>query len=63
MFILILALLFGAAVLVYTLKSLNRAKEANGDAKIVKVLKMIVLAEALIYCLLFVFVFLKTLFM
>ena len=63
MFILILALLFGAAVLVYTKKSLDKAQAANSDSKLVRILKLVVLGEVLLYLLLFIFVFLKTLFM
>ena len=63
MFILILALLFGAAVLVYTKKSLENAKKENSDSKAVRILKLVVFGEALLYTVLFIFVFLKTLFM
>lgn len=63
MFILILALIFGAAVLFLTIRSFNRAKENGGDSKLVSILRYVVMAEALIYVVLFAFVFIKTLFM
>ena len=62
MFIIILALLFGVAVLFYTKKCIDKAK-ASGDTKLAKILKLVVLAEALLYTVIFIFVFLKTLFM
>lgn len=63
MFILILALIFGAAVLYFTIRSFNRAKESGGDSKLVSILRFVVMGEALIYVVLFAFVFIKTLFM
>lgn len=63
MFILILALVFGAAVLYFTIRSYNTAKENGSDSRLITVLKLVVLAESLIYVVLFAFVFLKTLFM
>lgn len=63
MFILILALIFGAAVLYFTIRSFNRAKESGGDSKLVSILRLVVLGEALIYVVLFAFVFIKTIFM
>ena len=63
MFILILALIFGAAVLFLTIRSFNRAKENGGSSKLVSILRYVVMAEALIYVVLFAFVFIKTLFM
>ena len=43
MFIIILALLFGVAVLFYTKKCLDKAK-ASGESKLAKILKYVVLA-------------------
>ena len=63
MFILILALIFGAAVLYFTIRSYNRAKGSGGDSKLINILKLVVLAESILYVVLFAFVFLKTLFM
>jgi len=63
MFILILALIFGAAVLYFTIRSYNNAKERGGDSKLITILRLVLLAEALIYVVIFAFVFLKTLFM
>ena len=63
MFILILALVFGAAVLYFTIRSFNKAKENGGDSRLVSILRYVVMAEALIYVVLFAFVFIKTLFM
>lgn len=63
MFILILALIFGAAVLYLTINSYNRAKESGSDSKLIKILKLVVIAESLIYVVLFAFVLMKTLFM
>lgn len=63
MFILILALVFGAAVLYFTIRSYNIAKENGSDSRLITVLKLVVLAESLVYVVLFAFVFLKTLFM
>ena len=62
MFIIILALLFGIAVLFYTKKCLDKA-QASGESKLAKILKYVVFAEALLYTVLFIFIFLKTLFM
>ena len=63
MIILILALIFGIAVFIFTLRSYNKGKEAGTDSKLVKILKLAVLLITLVYIVLFVFVFLKTLFM
>ncbi len=63
MFILILTLLFGAAVLWFTLRSYNKAKINGGDSKLVSILRLVVMFEALLYMVIFIFVFLKTLFM
>ena len=63
MFILILALVFGAAVLYFSIRSYNNAKESGRDSKFISILRLVVMAEALIYVVLFAFVFIKTLFM
>ncbi len=63
MFILILALIFGAAVLYFTIRSYNKAKENGGSSKLITILRFVVMAESLLYVVLFAFVFLKTLFM
>lgn len=63
MFILILTLIFGAAVLWFTLRSYNNAKANGGSNKLVSILRLVVLFEAVLYMVVFLFVFLKTLFM
>lgn len=63
MFILILTLIFGAAVLLFTLRSYNNAKANGGDSKLVSILRLAVLFVTLLYMVVFAFVFLKTLFM
>ena len=63
MIILILALLFGAAVLYFTAKSLKSAKANGSPSKIIYILKAAVLVETIIYLILFVLVFLRTLIM
>lgn len=62
MFILILALLFGAAVLAFSLYSFKKAKKSN-NSRLVSVLRLVVMFETLVYLLIFVYVFLKTLIM
>lgn len=63
MIILILALIFGAAVLVFTIRSFNKAKVAGTDTKLITILKLILMFEALLYVVIFAFVFFKTLVM
>lgn len=63
MIILILTLLFGAAVLAFSLKSLNKAKKNDSSDKVVTILKLVVIFEALVYLLIFGYVFLRTIFM
>ncbi|MDO4746071.1 MAG: hypothetical protein Q4B18_05925 [Bacillota bacterium] len=63
MIILILALIFGVAVFIFTLTRFNKAKAQGNDSKVVKALRLLVLFEALVYIAIFVFVFIKTLFM
>lgn len=63
MIILILTLIFGLAVLIFTAISLKKAKEKKTNGKIVTILKLVVLVETLVYLGLFVFVFIKTLMM
>ena len=63
MIILILALIFGVAVFIFTLNSFNKAKKKDGGSKLVTVLRLLVLFEALVYIAVFVFVFMKTLIM
>lgn len=62
MIILILTLLFGAAVLAFSLYSLKKAKK-NADGRLVTILRLIVIFEALVYLLIFVYVFFKTILM
>lgn len=62
MIILILALLFGAAVLAFSLYSFKKAKK-NSNSRLVSVLRLVVMFEALVYLLIFVYVFFKTLIM
>jgi len=63
MFILILALLFGIAVIAFTVAHLKKIKKNGGSSKLINILKLVVFGEAVIYTLLFVFVFIKTLIM
>lgn len=62
MIILILTLLFGAAVLAFSLYSLKKAKK-NADGRLVTILRLVVIFEALVYLLIFVYVFFKTILM
>ena len=62
MIILILTLLFGAAVLAFSLYSLKKAKKA-ADSKLITILRLVVIFEALIYLLVFGYVFFKTILM
>lgn len=57
--ILILALLFGVAVMVFLIVSMARNKKA-GNSKLVTVLKIIIAVETIIYLAVFVIVFIKT---
>ena len=63
MIILILALIFGLAVLVFSIHSLKRAKGKDGSSKIVTTLKLIVIFEALVYIAVFAYVFMRTMIM
>jgi len=64
MILLILALLFGIAVAIFVTAAMKKAKAKGGEtSKIVKVLKMVVLIEALVLAALFVIVLVKTMFM
>lgn len=62
MIILILTLLFGATVLAFSLYSLKKAKK-NADNKMITVLRLVVIFEALVYLLIFAYVFFKTILM
>lgn len=62
MIILILTLLFGAAVLAFSLYSLKKVKK-NADSKMITVLRLVVIFEALVYLLIFAYVFFKTILM
>ena len=64
MILLILALLFGIAVAIFVVRAMKKAKANGGESsRAVKVLKMIVLVEAVVLAALFVVVLVKTLFM
>ena len=64
MILLILALLFGIAVALFVTSNMKKAKARGGEtSKIVKVLKVIVLVEAVVLAALFVVVLIKTLIM
>lgn len=63
MVILILTLIFGLAVLIFSLYSLKRAKRKGGSSKAVTVLKFIVIFETLVYLAVFTYVFIRTLLM
>ena len=62
MIILILTLLFGTAVLAFSLYSLKKVKK-NADSKMITVLRLVVIFEALVYLLIFAYVFFKTILM
>lgn len=59
MILLILALLFGIAVMAFLIISMVRGRKA-GNSKLVKVLKIILMVEAAVYIAVFVIVFIKT---
>ena len=62
MIILILTLLFGAAVLAFSLYSLKKVNK-NADSKMITVLRLVVIFEAIVYLLIFGYVFFKTILM
>lgn len=59
MILLILALIFGIAVLAVLLVSMIRGRK-KGNSKLVNVLKVIIIAEAAVYVVIFIIVFIKT---
>lgn len=59
MILLILALIFGIAVLAVLLVSMIRGRK-KGNSKLVNVLKVIIIAEAVVYVVIFIIVFIKT---
>jgi len=63
MFILLLALIFGIAVGIFAIASLQKGKEKGDKRKFVRIIKFIVLLEAVIFVAVFVVVFLRTLIM
>lgn len=63
MIILILALIFGLAVLAFSVAGLVRAKRSGSQNKVVTILRVLVAVEAIVYIALFIFVFVRTLIM
>ncbi len=63
MIILLLALLFGIVVGIFTIASLKKAKDRNDKRKLLRILKFAVLAESLVFVVLFIIVIVKTMFM
>lgn len=63
MIILILALIFGLAVLLFSIYSFKKAKRNGSSGKVLTVLKLLVMFEALVYTVIFAYVFVKTLLM
>ena len=59
MILLILALIYGIAVLAVLLVSMIRGRK-KGNSKLVNVLKVIIIAEAVVYVVIFIIVFIKT---
>lgn len=63
MIILILALIFGVAVLAFSIAGLAKAKRNGSQGKVLTILRALVAIEAIVYIALFIFVFVKTLVM
>lgn len=64
MILLILALIFGVVVALFVASSMKKAKARGGETnKALKVIKMIVLVEAIVLAALFVIVLIKTILM
>ncbi len=64
MILLILALIFGIVVALFVASSMKKAKARGGETnKALKVIKMIVLVEAIVLAALFVIVLIKTILM
>lgn len=61
MVLLILVLIFGLAVFIFSIYSFKRAKRNGSSSKVLKVLKLIVIFEALVYMAIFAYVFIRTL--
>lgn len=59
MILLFLALIFGIAVMVFLIASIIRGRK-KGNSKLVNVLKVIVIAEAVAYVVIFIIVLIKT---
>lgn len=60
MIILVLALIFGAAVAIFLISSIVWAKRRGKSSKLLLVLKLVVLIETIAFLVLFVVVLLKT---
>lgn len=60
MTILIAALIFGLAVIILTAMSIIRTRSNENSSKILTVLKLLILIEALVFVGVFIFVILRT---
>ncbi len=60
MILLILALIFGIAVMAFLVVSMVRGRK-NGNSRLVNILKIILMIEAAVFLIVFVIVFIRTL--
>lgn len=60
MIILILALIFGLAVLAFSAAGLVKSKRSGAQGKVITILRALVGVEAIVYIALFIFVLIKT---